>query len=106
MKELALRMRRLCVVGLALFAAPVAATAETIRIDKPQVEGVALDWCRSFGKRCGQPAADAFCRANGHRQSLRFVKWENPGFETRVISDGRICSIPECDTFRWIECRG
>jgi hypothetical protein len=83
------------------------AMAETasVRIEEPRVDGVLLDWCRVYADRCGQPAADAFCRANGYRRSVRFVKWVNPLKPTKIISDGSICDAEGCDSFRWIECK-
>jgi hypothetical protein len=81
------------------------ADTNVVRIDTPMVDGVLLDWCRVVGEKCGQPAADAFCKAGGHRRSVRFVQWVNPNKPTRIISNGVVCDSPECDSFRWIECR-
>jgi hypothetical protein len=86
-------------------ASPSHAQPDVVRIDEPAVEGMLLDWCRSFGKKCGQPAADAYCRASGHRRSVRFVQWIDPGKPTRTIATGEVCDDPGCDSFKWIECR-
>jgi hypothetical protein len=82
-----------------------AAVADVKRFDDPTVDGLALDWCRDMGDKCGQPAADAFCRANDYRRTVRYLKSEDPGKETRIISSGATCGNPECDTFVWIECK-
>jgi hypothetical protein len=91
-------------VAQLFIGSPLFAQTDVVRIDKPQVDGVMLDWCRRFGDKCGQPAADAFCRANGYRRSVRFVQWVDPGKLTKIISDGQICDSDGCDSFRWIEC--
>jgi hypothetical protein len=83
---------------------PILAQDNVVRIDEPKVDGIMLDWCRRFGEKCGQPAADAFCRANDYRRSVRFVQWIDPGKPTKVISNGQICDSEGCDSFRWIEC--
>lgn len=91
--------------ALVIVGSPVLAQPDVVRIDEPKLEGVLLDWCRKFGDRCGQPAADAYCRASGHRRSVRFVQWIDPGKPTKIISDGSICDAAVCDSFRWIECQ-
>lgn len=94
-------------IGLPLMVATLAAPAqsEILRFDKPTVDGVLLDWCRLYADKCGQPAADAFCRANGYRRTVRYVKWNGPGLPTKIISNGQICDDPGCDSFVWIECK-
>ena len=91
--------------ALVISSTPAFAQSDVVRIDAPQVDGVMLDWCRRFAEKCGQPAADAFCRANGYRRSVRFVQWIDPGKPTKIISDGQICDSEGCDSFRWIECK-
>lgn len=86
-------------------ASPTLAQTDAVRFHGPQSDGLLLDWCKGFGKRCGQPAADAFCRAEGYRRSVRFVQLVDPGKPTRIIGTGEVCSDPGCDSFRWIECR-
>jgi hypothetical protein len=80
------------------------AGAETFIFEEPKVADVNLDWCRSLGEKCGQPAARAFCRANGYKRTTRFQMWVNPGVPTRTVADGDICDFPECDSFRFVEC--
>jgi hypothetical protein len=78
--------------------------ADVMRFDEPKVDGVLLDYCRVGGSKCGQPATDAFCRANGYRRTVRYVKAENVGQPTLNIADKTICDGAECDSFVWIEC--
>ena len=71
----------------------------------PKVEGYALDFCRGWGKDCGKPAADAFCRSRGYGESVDFaVHPDTP--PTRVISTGQICNKPYCDPIVLVTCRG
>jgi hypothetical protein len=93
------------IAAIVINAAPAFAQSDVVRIDEPQVDGLLLDWCRSFSNKCGQPAADAFCRASGHRRSVRFQQWVSPRKPTRTIDGGGVCDDPGCDSFKWIECR-
>ncbi len=84
---------------------PTSVRADIVRIDQPEVDGELLDWCKFGARGCGQPAADAFCRASGYKRSVRFLQWINPNKPTRFIANGYSCNDPECDSFRWIECK-
>jgi len=72
----------------------------------PRINGVRLDWCRRWGKQCGRPAANAFCRRRGysrsiaHRQAVNIGRWT----QTRIIATGQICARDFCDGFRRITC--
>ena len=71
----------------------------------PQVKGYALDFCRLWGKDCGKPAADAFCRSRGYQGSVDFaVRPDYP--PTRVIGTGQICNQSFCDRIVLVTCRG
>jgi len=72
----------------------------------PRIAGVRLDWCRRWGRQCGRPAANAFCRrrgydrASGYRQAVDIGRWT----QTRIITSGRICARNFCDGFSRITC--
>jgi len=62
-----------------------------------------LDYCRSWAKDCGKPAADAWCQKKGYKRALRFgVSWDSP--PTRVIGSGKICNQPFCDRISFVVC--
>ncbi len=54
----------ICVV----LAAPLQ-TGE-VGINKPTLGKVALDCCRVWGKECGKPAADAYCKPRGYLSAI------------------------------------
>lgn len=62
-----------------------------------------LDYCRTWGNECGQPAADAFCALKGYRRAARFAADLDIG-DTVVISSQQRCNDPGCDGFARIEC--
>jgi len=92
----------LAILTTALCAATPVSAAEA-RYNHPKVSGYALDYCEKWGKACGRPAADAYCRSKGYRRALRYrVKQNAP--PTRVISGGQVCSAPGCDRIDWVAC--
>jgi len=69
----------------------------------PSVDGYALDICYSWGKHCGKPAADAFCRLVGFsRSSSHVTQADTP--PTKVISTGKVCTDWYCDKISEITC--
>jgi hypothetical protein len=71
----------------------------------PKVKSYALDFCRGWGKDCGKPAADAFCRSRGYGESVDFaVQADNP--PTRLIGTDQICNQPFCDRIVLVTCKG
>ena len=70
--------------------------------DQPMFKNYRLDWCYAWSKQCGKPAADAFCKLNGHSDAQSFTK--APGLAaTRVISTSQVCD-GNCDGFEQIIC--
>jgi len=74
-----------------------------ITIRNPEVNGMALDMCKKWGKECGKPAADAYCRAHGYIGALSYkVEYDTP--PTRVISTGQVCNASFCDRIVEVKC--
>ncbi|HSG95183.1 MAG TPA: hypothetical protein VLA28_06660, partial [Afifellaceae bacterium] len=104
--------RRLMPVLLAglLHALPAHAQQRTQDFVNPTVKGIRLDFCRNWGRACGQPAADLFCREMGLERAV-FWQPAPPGIgirplanRTLVFGDGRICEGPTCAGFAIIRC--
>jgi hypothetical protein len=73
----------------------------------PTLKNVRLDWCRNWGRECGGPAAELFCRAKGFNKATSWSIDPNAGargIPTLVFGDGRLCKAPECSAFRSIVC--
>ena len=65
-----------------------------------------LDVCLQWGANCGKPAADAFCKANGFRESFYSVPDAKPGNSaTRLIGTDQICKESFCTGFQEIICK-
>ncbi len=74
----------------------------------PMLNGERVDWCRIWGSECGQPAADAYCRWQGHGQAS---SWERePVARSWVQGTQQICSNTyqgvQCDALRNVVCTG
>ena len=90
--------------GMLVFAASASQGAE-FRYVNPEYKNRALDYCKSWGKDCGAPAADAFCKKLGHNRATRFsVRLDSP--PTRVINGGRECKKGHCDRISAVVCEG
>ncbi len=92
----------------ALFALVVStniALAEFKQFDEPKYKHLALDWCKSWQKDCGQPAADAYCVSQGWESASKYAKAEDVEYPTRVIGDNKICDAEGCDSFSSIICQ-
>lgn len=85
------------------------AVAGSMRFERPVVEhdkmdpGLPLDWCLDWGKNCGKPAADLFCRHRGYRTAVGFGKAAGAG-PTKLLKTGELCRNPSCDGFSYIVC--
>lgn len=101
-------LKKICAaLALAFMAAMGASSAHAEqRYNQPMFEGYRLDWCRVWAGECGRPAADAFCRANGHSGVESFRIAENIGGRTptRVIGSRQVCADGGCDGFEYISC--
>ena len=95
-------------LGIVL-AIPFAMRAEaaTQTFPNPSARGVRLDWCAHWGRDCGKPAADLFCKDAGFDGAARFTEDPNigaRGIKTLVFGDGRLCTGAQCSGFRVITC--
>jgi hypothetical protein len=80
------------------------------RFDKPMWNGEQLDGCLYWADKCGQPAADQFCKQKGY-SSAGNGAWgiESHAKKTRVIMTNKLCETgknnPNCGAFTFIECK-
>lgn len=102
------RLAYACAVILALTGtAALAQQTQTQMFAPPMIRGVVLDWCRHFGRDCGKPAADLFCREQQFDQASSFSIDQSAGergIPTLVFGDGALCQGPQCSGFRQITC--
>ncbi|MEX3006917.1 hypothetical protein [Hoeflea sp. TYP-13] len=80
---------------------------DTTRFRFPKIKDVRVDWCRNWGRECGEPAAELFCREMGFPRASKFVVDQTTGkkgIPTVVFGDGRICDARYCNGFRQITC--
>jgi hypothetical protein len=79
----------------------------TVTYRRPKWDGNRVDWCLNWGRGCGKPAANAYCRKRGHERTIGFEKASNIGnrHPTRLITTGAVCDSGHCDGFRYIRCR-
>ena len=80
------------------------ACAAEISFAQPKIRGYALDLCAQWGKNCGKPAADAFCRNRGYKTAVDFAVRHNTP-PTRVIGGGKICKKSFCDRIVAVTCK-
>ena len=73
---------------------------------QPQVDGVRLDWCLSWGADCGEPVAYKWCINQGYNKPIYWEKEKNIGAEnpTTMINSRDTCYKKSCDGFRTIIC--
>jgi len=67
----------------------------------PEDEGNKIDQCLSRGQRCGQPAADYYCRLNGFARADEFATISG-AFSTIGLAD----MSPACDGALGTACVG
>jgi hypothetical protein len=91
------------VLGMSILLAATCASALEGQFNRPMYKNLArLDNCQHFGKFCGQPAADDFCRIMGYERATRFdTEHASP---TRVINFGQECTGSVCVAFKSIVC--
>ena len=92
--------------GTILFVLTAHLSAGTKTVEKPMFNGNRLGWCANWGADCGEPAAEAWCLAQGFASAASFTKAPRIGDKspTRLIATGAICDEAECDGFKEITC--
>lgn len=83
---------------------PVGPQEETFRFPVHQV--YRLNYCLADEQGCGEPAANAWCKARGFARASRWTQEENIGalYPTVFIGSGAICDKFLCDGFEEITC--
>jgi hypothetical protein len=83
-----------------------AAEAKEASFSPPKWKGYRLDWCVNWSEDCGQPAADAFCKAKGFEYATHFAQDPRIGSldPTRLIGTDAVCDQDMCDGFKYITC--
>jgi hypothetical protein len=62
-----------------------------------------IDVCLNWGRNCGQPAADRYCRFVGYSRATQF-SFRNDSPPTWVMGDNQTCAAAACDRFQQITC--
>jgi hypothetical protein len=71
----------------------------------PAARDIRLDVCLTYGRDCGQPVADEFCRQSGMGSPIAFYPDPVPGHSpTRTIGSGEECRGTHCTGFQMIIC--
>ena len=98
-------MRALLLVAIVLLNFGGSASAETRTFPRPRIDGMRLDWCLTWARDCGRPAANAFCERRGFEAAMDFSNEPNVGVRepTRLIT-GQICNGDFCNGFGFIAC--
>lgn len=107
-KKLVLHAATLAVAVAGLLGtAPIARAGNEV-FYRPRLEGYRVDWCESWARNCGKPAADRFCRNERGRGSraISYRKENDIGryTPTRTQRSPRVCSSSACDGFYNIVC--
>jgi hypothetical protein len=88
--------------GLAAAAQP--SQGATRSYFMPEMDGNRIDLCLSGQRDCGKPAADAFCAANGFRESILFQRETAAVLSTYRLGTSSFCDGGTCTAFRQIKC--
>lgn len=73
----------------------------------PTYNGMRLDACFEWAKRCGEEPATAWCRTQGFTRATEY-QIENVGergISTKLIGTQQVCSGNFCDSFVQITCQ-
>jgi hypothetical protein len=69
----------------------------------PMINGIAVDWCATWARDCGQGGADQFCRTQGYARAAR---WQHALVNhTYVIGSQQHCQVAgSCGALRNVDC--
>lgn len=96
-------LHKILAATLFLACLSVGATEAAVRnYFAPALDGTRLDACLSNADDCGKPAADAFCKVQGYRESVLFQR--EPVNGSRRLGSGESCEGSACIGFRQIKC--
>ena len=68
----------------------------------PFFRGTRMDWCLTWGDKCGMQAATVACKIGGFRKAIAYGTAALP--PTYVLGDDQICNFPGCHGFTWVSC--
>lgn len=69
----------------------------------PTVNTRRVDWCKTWGQGCGEPAATYFCEQKGFVRANQWIEDKDIG-NTLVLGDNKVCNEAGCDGFKSITC--
>ena len=101
-------------IFIGVMSAKDAEAANTFTIPNPTIPATTtgtvplrLDFCARWGRECGLPAADQFCRSFRSADGVDFTVDPDIGARTptRTIRDGLTCDQGFCDGFSSITCQ-
>lgn len=83
-----------------------AARRVTTHFSLPIYQNYRVDSCLYLNQQCGQPAADAWCRAKGFAKAIDWAVDHDIGATTSTycMGDQRLCDHALCDGFLYITC--
>lgn len=93
-------MRGLLAALIVMGLADAASASEVRNFFAPRIGSDRVDACLAGG-RCGKPAADAFCRAEGYDRAMIFQREAQNS--TRAVVSDKVCSR-NCVAFRQVKC--
>jgi len=69
----------------------------------PKINNMYVDHCLYWGKQCGQPAANEFCRIKGYEKAIEHQwRYKKP---TRTLGSGQVCNINRgCGAISRVQC--
>ncbi|PRW45224.1 hypothetical protein C2E21_6437 [Chlorella sorokiniana] len=87
------------------------ADASELKFESPSFDGLPIDWCTAPDQGCGQPAAQAFCTAQGYAGAADYAGPTPVPFGNQTVypATGADCdsaaAAGQCTTFYYILCK-
>jgi hypothetical protein len=71
----------------------------------PMQDELRLDHCHEWSNRCGDDAANAWCKTKGFERASSDHPVERVGTRgTKLIGTGQVCNVDACTAFKYITC--